>query len=375
MKASFLLVSLGALLSFNQAFAINHYKEFSDGQWAFDATAYYLRTNSNFANDGSKADFAQSNYFQVLDTQLGTRWGLSEQLNLYAYGNIGSAESKGVDATRSNSTFNRVIMGGELLIDVGGFQLVPEFDVNYNLEKVSNTQDVAINSDGSNAFTGRLNVQLDFSGFLVFGYAGFTYRDNGRSNLVPWGVNAEYAAEQFHVGGEIFGFQSITDDKDKGTTNEALRTAVLARVNGGSARYYSINPSVIDSNVYMKFAVNRKWNLWAGAGMTFAGSNYSNGFHFEGGVRYILGGEADESYYRRQEEIEKISTDRKVEKFREDTSDGVDQRMFRPTPTPPPPKPVVKARKATVSERQVRDQMDDVEMQIELKSNKKRRKK
>jgi hypothetical protein len=175
-------------------------------------------------------------------------------------------------------------------------------------------------------------------------------------------VNAEYSMQKMVLGGEIFGFQSVTDDKDAGQPNEVVRDAMRARTSAGTARFYSIDPNVIDSNFYLKFDVSPKWNIWGAAGMTLSGSNYSNGFHFEAGMKYAFGGTPSKPA--------PTTRDKKVEKFKEDTNDGVDQKMFRPTPTKPPPPP---AKKKVNSTQQLQNQMDDVEMEIELKTAKKKK--
>jgi hypothetical protein len=65
-------------------------------------------------------------------------------------------------------------------------------------------------------------------------------------------------------------------------------------------------------------------------------------------------------YYQRDEEL---SSSTKVRQFKEQTNDGVDQQIFKPRPT---------KRKARVKDKQLQQQLNDAEFQIELKSKKKR---
>ncbi len=370
MKTSYVIVILGVLLGFDQAYAINHYKEFQAGRWDLDAVASYMRSSANYASGGGNQALVGNNYFQLLDFLTGARWGITEEMNLYIYGNIASAESKGVNATRTNSGLSKVVGGGEILINMDGFHVVPEFQFVYNAQKVDMNSDDVLISEGANEITGKVNVQTEMDSFLLYGYLGFTYRDSGRSNLLPWGVTGEYAMQKVRLGLELSGFQSITSDKDKGELAEGQRTVYLGQVNAGSARFFSIDPSIVDLNFTVKFNTSPKLNMWIAAGHTLTGSNYSAGFHFEGGLRYTLGeGRQSKSKSNYSNENIPTRTTKKVNKFEEDTNDGVDQRMFKPTPTPAPqPQP---KKKPQVSGEKLQEKMDDVEMEIELKRNKK----
>ncbi len=59
-----------------------------------------------------------------------------------------------------------------------------------------------------------------------------------------------------------------------------------------------------------------------------------------------------------------ISSEKKVKKFREETNDGIDQNIFRPRPTKKP-----------VKNKKLQKQLDDTEFQVELKADKKKRRK
>ena len=193
-------------------------------------------------------------------------------------------------------------------------------------------------------------------------------------------MNAEWAFEGTTFGGEVFGFQAITDDKDKGAANEALRDALRSRVNGGSAKFYTTNPSVTDSNIYLKIGFSQDFLLWVAGGIPLLGNNYSNGPHAEAGLRWTFG---NPSYTRARKKVisipvgetSRLITEKKVETFREDTNDGVDQRIFKATPTAPERRaPVAKPAYAPPPE-EIKEKMDDVEMKIELRSSKKKKKK
>lgn len=374
------LVILGILFCFGQSFAINHYKHFEAGIWQAQSQVSYLKSKTNFNTSGKISDLPNSNYFQIIDITSGVKYGISDDFNAFGNFNVGIAESNSTDATRSNSTLNKILVGGEYLLGNSFPQFILEFYGLFDLEKVDNGQDNVMNSEAANELTGKLNLQFDFSSFYIFGYGGYSYRDKGRSNLFPWGLNAEWAFDGTTLGGEIFGFQSITDDKDKGAANEVVRDALRSRVNGGSAKYYTTNPSVIDSNLYLKIGFGRDFMIWIAGGIPLVGNNYSNGPHVESGLRWTFGSGSLKRNHKREvsipvSETSRLSTDKKVETFKEDTNDGVDQRIFKATPTTPPRQaPIAKPVYAPAPE-ELKEKMDDVEMKIELRSNKKKKKK
>lgn len=371
MKTSYVFVILGVLLGFDQAYAINHIKDFRDGRWDIDVQGSYLRSNQNYSSSGSVQDLTGSNYYQLIDVVSGARWGITDEMNLYAYGNFSTAESKDATATRTNSGFTKAILGGDILVNMEGFSIIPEVQVVVALTKVDQNSDTAINTEGVNELTAKLNMQSEMESLNLFGYVGFTYRDSGRSSLLPWSVSAEYSFQKLRGGVELFGFQSITSDRDKGDVGQGVRQTYVSIVNAGSSHFYVVDPSVIDLNLYGKFDVGKKMAMWVGAGHTLAGSNYSSGFHFEGGLRYTLGGAEKQSRSKSTVKTEpQTRTTKKVNQFQEDTNDGVDQTMFKPTPTPVPK--VQPKKKPETTAQPIQDKMDDVEMEIELKANKKK---
>lgn len=367
---------LSLLVTVEQAWSFNRYKLFDEGRTDLMANLDYMKSDANYKLSGDTQSLVGNNYYQLLDTSLGGRYVWNNYLATYAFVNIGSAESKGVDSTRTNSTLNKAWVGTEMMLDMGLIDLIPEVSILVPFEKVSTNQDVVLNNEGANEFTGKMNVQLDFKSFLMFGYLGFTYRDGGRSYLMPWGANAEYHFSKIGLGAEIFGFQSISGDQDKGATGEVNREILASRVNGGSKKFYSVEPSVVDFNLYVIMDINKSFSMGAGGGLTLAGANYASGYHAGAFLQYSFGGsnayKPKHKNYRRTR-YDSLSTDKQIEKFNEDTKDGVDQKLFQPQPSvAPKPRQTVPA--DTEKDQELKQQLMDTEMSIELKSRKKKRK-
>ena len=173
--SNLVLLILGTLFCFGQAFAINQYKHFALGRWDLQSQETYLKSKTNFNTSGNIADLPASNYYQIVDILSSGRYGLTDSMNIYGRFNVANAESYNSTATRTNSSLNKIMAGGEYLMWNDFPQVIPEFYVLGDLEKVSDTQDNVMNSDAANEYTGKVNLQFDFSSMYLFGYLGYCH--------------------------------------------------------------------------------------------------------------------------------------------------------------------------------------------------------
>ena len=276
----------GILLSSASALALDNYKEFKRDTWDFQVGTNYFSSEANYDSGGKNQSLASGAKYTLLDITFESRYIPRRDLSIFAMGNVGNSTSDNTVAKRSNSTFNELVAGVDFIAYSELFQLVPEFGVVIPLEKVDLHSDSSLNSEGVVQVWGRLIAQKDFGSFRGYGWAGVQYRGDGRSFLLPWGIGGQFRIPRVRLGAELFGSQSISDDKDKGTSSELTRTAYLNQVDAGSLKFYSINPSVIDTSVYATFLLSSKWSLQANGGTTVAGSNSAAGFHIGGFIRY-----------------------------------------------------------------------------------------
>lgn len=367
-------IVLGLFLLSPGAGAFDNYKEFKRDRWDFELGTNFFRSEANYSTGGSgSSSLSSGNYYQLLDVNLSTRYMPTRDWSVFAMGTISSAESKDSVATRTNSSLSQLIGGFDFVMYDGWFQLVPELAGLIPLQKVDTGADSVLNSEGVYEMWARITAQKDFGSWRGYGWIGFNYRGEERSYLMPWGFGAQIKGRSVRLGGEIFGFQSISDDKD--TSNKTIRNAYLNTVDAGSYKFYSVNPSVVDSLAYFTWMINSKWSLQANGGLTLTGENSAAGFHVGGFVRYSFDmseGYVEKPYiapapspvptgrsnmYRRDDQ--ELSSSTKVRQFKEQTNDGVDQQIFKPRPT---------KRKPRVKDKQLQDQLNDTEFQIELKS-------
>lgn len=368
-----LFIFVGLLFISMPAMALDSYKQFKRDHWDFELASQFFYSEANYGAFGTGThSLPDGNHYQLLDITFESRYVPQPTWSMFVLGNIGNAESDDIVAKRTNSSFNQAAAGIDFLIYTGSFELVPEFLLVMPFERVDSSSDTVLNSEGVIELHSRLIAQKDFGSWRGYGWLGFNYRGEGRSYLVPYGVGALLKFSRVQWGAEILGFQSVSSDSTSG--NAALRTGYINGVNAGSKKFYSVEPSLVDTQLYMNWLVSRKWMVQINGGATLAGENSAAGFHVGGFFRYSF--DMTEGFTQPEDEMPSsrsniyndsdLSSEKKVKSFREDTNDGVDQQIFKPQPVAP-------IAPVTPEVRQV-EQLDNTDFQIELKSKKRKKK-
>lgn len=344
--------------------AFDDYQHFRRGTYDFGFETRYEKTTANYLSSGNTyraLPYDQS--LELFNYNLKVKYDLSRRSSWYSSLGIASATSMGIDARRTNSGVSDATIGYIFMPYNDTFDLITDFSVLAPFNKISENTDSALNNEGVVQATALLRVQKDFSWLAGYSYIGGTYRQT-RSALLPWGVGAEVQTPEWTFGGKVFGFQSITDDAD--TATKTQRLIVNDRVNGGSLKFYSVNPSWIDSDAYVKFTTAGGLSFAGDVGTTISGSSYAAGMHFGIGVYYAW--DSEPRYYLKTSTTEDgIGSERKVRKFQEEVNDGVDQTIFERRRATPPP--------AATEENVVKPAPVDSgkDMQIKLRKTKRRR--
>lgn len=364
----------GAFLLTWKALALDNYKEFKREHLDVELGTQYFYSDANYTSTGSSQKLTGENYYHLLDLKMEARYVPRRDWSLFAWGNVGNSESKDALVTRANSELSEMAAGFDFMMYSGWFQLVPEVMVVVPLEKVEPTSDTVLNSEGVVQVQSRLIAQKDFGVTHLYGWLGFNYRSEGRSFLMPWGVGAQFRYSRFHWGAEVFGSESVTEDSGE---NSALRAAYINAANAGSFKFYSADPSIVDSQLYAGWMFTRSLKVSLQGGMTLGGLNAASGFHFGGVIRYsfdLSGGavgapdlapiSSDVPVYRsNMYEESDVSSERKVRRFREALEDGIDQNLFK----------APSKKKPRIDEEELQRQLDETEFEVELKSKRKRK--
>ncbi len=401
MKKNKSLICLFVLMSSMNLHAAKPYQVFKEGQFDLDIETQYYKSTANFDADGKKTDLATGNYYQTIDFSSAVRWGFSDDLGFKAGFNVGNAESSNFVATRTNSLFNRIDIGADyLLLDTSTFQMFAELMYSHSLEKVSQTTDQVLTSNGASEIKPTLYTRMDFDDFYPFVYVGANVRGEELSTLLTYGGGGEFRFESFGLGAAINGFTSVKDDK---YTNQALiRDNVTTNTNGGSKKYFSINPSLLSSEFFVNFALVDDAFIKLYAIYDVGGSNMSQGIG--GGAQVTIlfdglfggsgsgssgsgGSTNDDSLKSKPRSVEKSSKPKSTSpgQFQEDTQDGVNQDYFKPV-RPSQDSYVQPLEESTPSateleqqdrqeQQELKKQMKELDYTIKLKKIKKKKKK
>lgn len=363
--------------------AAEGFRGFKDGTWEVGAAGSFFYSEGNYNNSGSQNSLAGGDAYSLLGLEFDARgsfggWALKGGFD------VGNAESKGTTATRTNSTVTGAGAGFEWVTDFGAMDLIPEIGVWFPFEKVDGDQDSVMNTEGVMLTNFFLTAQTPFESFNLLTGIGYTLRDGGRSNLLPWKVYAEFLGEGLSYGAGLKGYQSVQDDKDTGSsTEEARRQVAVNRVNAGSCRFYCLNPSIIELGGFVNVDVSRRFTLNLFGDFTVTGANAAAGWTLGAGLTMNFSSVAARK--KAPNLRDRLSIDPSSDDFMEDTDDGIDQKLFTPPKPPPPPRPSKPAAPAPdpfekdheridhERNEALKQQLNEAEMTIELRSNKKRR--
>lgn len=369
-----IIIFFGVFYAPRFAEAWDNYKEFKRDHLEMELSSQLFRSEANYLTSGtSTTNLASGNYYQLLDMKLSGRYIPRSNWSIFASGTVGSAESKNAAITRGNSAMSESQLGVDFILFSKFFKLIPEIVLVVPFEKVDPATDTVLNTEGVMELRSRVSIQKDLGSFRAYGWLGFNYRDEGRSYLMPWGAGAQLKWSRILFGGEIFGYESITDDTDK---NAFARSTYTTVANAGSLKFYSYNPSLIDSQVYFAWLVSPQFSIQANGGTTLMGSNMAAGYHVGVQLKYAF--DLAEIYIDEPtgEPLPKNNTRSRskdldgdvVESFREATEDGINQDLFKDQNDQ-----VIEAKPKVVDE-DLQRQLDEAEFDVDLKNKKKRNK-
>ncbi|MBX3018228.1 MAG: hypothetical protein KF767_10090 [Bdellovibrionaceae bacterium] len=343
--------------------------------------ASYAKTEGNFEKSGNTFTKLNSgSSFATTDFDFGARAEIAPRFHLYGSGRLTSAESTntvfGTPQTKTNTGFAYGQVGTDFVLVAGRILVIPDFSFTFPIESTERKPDAKVAlSEGVIEANGRIVLRVERRSYRFGGFAGVTYRDGGRSTLLPYGALFEFSFGQngrWNIGVDARGYQSLNYDKD--TDREtAIDATYFCPVNGCAKRYAAFNPSSMESNLWLRVNATPEFSFHFGGGMDWSGSNVARDAIFQGGMIYRW----DYSGLRRKSSpytpnYENPST------FEENVRDGVDQRPFQnqapksvtpqtqimapeesPAPTRRAPR---RPREKTIN---IQDELNKTEMQME----------
>ncbi len=338
MKKTKIIVSLLLPTLFNSlGFTEEIFHSYRQGRADFGISVDYFKTTANFSTDGSKSDLLSGTYLQKIDTIIGARYVLYDDWALFSSVKIGSSESQDALATRRNSSVSQISIGSDYqLFNTGFWSSNVELSYTHAVEKVELATDNVLNNDGAHEVRGMLTSSVDFNGLLPFGQIGFAFRTEGLSTLVLYSGGLELRLNPIILGALIRGFGTLKEDEN--STRPYVRDVITGRVDAGSRKYDSINPTLLDSELYLKYNFDRDLSIKGFGGYTLSGTNTAVGYQVGILMNWGFGSDSNRrtSTPVKRNSVRKpipksaLSLDPTDKGFKEDINDGVNQDYFKP---------------------------------------------
>jgi hypothetical protein len=366
----------------------DEFRTFRSGEFDLAGTFQYTHITGNYDNSSRFSGLPSGDSFSLVNGTLGGRWVFFPRVGTFVTTEWAAAQSKDLLKTRKNSSLTSATAGVDFLwLSHKTWALWPEFTLKYPFRRIDLSADDALNNEGAMEATARLVGRLRWESFDTFAYLGYRYRDEGRSGVMPFGAGAEVPVNNVNLGAELSGYQTVVNDSG---TNNGLDRAFVAYRDGGSLYFDSVNPAALNANAWLRWKPNA-YQFKFGGGTTLTGANYSGGWW----AFVMLETQWQLSFSKSTPAPPAASQTYRNDHFEDELDDGVNQNLFVPPPPPAPPAekarpaplleesaaPVVRPKQPTARERrqmrqeheqQLQNDLDQTEMQIELKSKRDR---
>lgn len=385
-KLVFVFLCIIALTEFTQAGPLG-YKE---GRWVFKAKESYFSSNENWDKDGNSSTLPNGQSLTVLSSSLSVTHDITDSISAFAILDAVYGKSVGFDFERTRFFPTDLKLGSDILVYSGFVDLVPELIVNIPIDTIAEDTDEVVLSEGVFDIRAGTYISQHFNFLSGYAYIGYAYRAEGRSSLIPYEVQLVKAFGDFQLNAGLWGHQSLQDDEF--TDLPQRRRALTSRVNGGSLRFYSVNPSVMELGVSGGLPVSDSFFARVGFSRTLLGSETAIGNTFWASLSYSFGGSNKRIRSFQEREKQKIRELKQQEKqqnfvpesYEETTAfeEAVKTIQKEPTPTPkaqpapaaPAIKPTQPNTKKTVTKKTSRPKDPPMDVKLRKKSTKKKNK-
>ena len=314
MKYGLLLtIILCTLPSLVSALPLTEKRFFVDQMKARFSVDYYA-TDANFDSSGNNSYvLPDSNSFENISGDLFVRWVPHPQWGIWGKivgGQTNSYNNSNGSTTRINRGIESITLGGDLFLLKKPFRLVGDLSFTHSLQKVSLNiaeQDETLLGEGATEVTGQLLAHHPIGRYWrIYESLGFKYRNEQRASLATWLIGAQWRMKYLHLSLDLYGsFPLIQDSSFDGN-----RKLITDKVNAGSFKFFSEDPSVALYSINGSFFFNKRFALRSSFYQEIIGSNHSKGFGVMTSIEYLY-------QIRKTRKIKKKSTvDKAFEKLK-----------------------------------------------------------
>ena len=300
----------------------------SPGRFHLSPNVYFFKTTANYdSSGGSFDDLPNGGSYQNISGNLNLAYDMNSHWRVLGGFRLANATSNDGTFDRTATEFNEITLG---------FMVTPYYSVGTRvylelvgtavLNAFEDTTDEVLTGEGApNVIVGSKVTQM-LSLLEFFGSLHLQYYSDGRSARIPWRLGAIAHFGTFKVIGSLFGYQSVIDDESTDTPTD--RTNVTNRVNGGSQRYYAVNPSLLDTQAGVAWQPFPDLQVELGLTKTINGESTAEGLGAYLGVAMYWGGDDGDTGRSRKRRRKILRHKPKPEERFETKQELYDEELF-----------------------------------------------
>jgi hypothetical protein len=240
----------------------------------------YFASDSNY---GSGAQIPDGGEFTNALTAAQVFYDLTSDFRAYGGATYGWTKADDGYESRTHAGFSELSLGSQYWFRLPRLYLVPQGDFVMPAFRVDEYSEDALIGDGAMRIRGGGWAILRLGPVHPFSYLGFEYQDEGRARLLHYNAGLQFKPKNYWLQAEFHGYQTVIDDSDSDLRQD--RDLYLHQVDGGSYRFYALNPSVSEAAVSGGFNIG-PIGAKAGLTMTVAGNNSAAGWTAFVGVSF-----------------------------------------------------------------------------------------
>lgn len=261
------------------------------GQYELGVEASYFSTDTNYDSGGTSRTLFNGSGLTNVRGDLRVEYDFSRVWRAFAGVSYAQTHTDSLDplgttrnVKRDNAGMNDATVGGLAWFTFDQVAVVPQVQLTYPFWHVSETSDSPLVGEGAMSLQAGGWAIWHLGMFYPYGFAAFEYRDSGRASLFPYAVGVNVRPNIWWAQAEYRGFMTIANDSD--VENRGVRDVYLTQVNGGSYRFYAVNPNAAEIALETGLRFRNGIGLKIGYATMVSGANYAKGDTFYGGISY-----------------------------------------------------------------------------------------
>lgn len=267
-------------------------REYKKDFWDIEFRPQNFVATGNYNRDGTGTNnLPANNSYTLTNLDFGFRWTPSLNWGIYTQMNASSSTSFDGKVTRNNSGLNNAKIGFDYLFYSGNrVEWIMDFFSLFPFKRIETTDDTSANQEGVIEVGGRIIWRMSFKYFVPFASIGLTYRDDGRSTLMPVSLGSELVFGSNSLGVALTGFNSVLHYDEK-TSNRYQRESFNTQKNGGAYKFYAVNPNYLETQVWYRYNGDGMFGFQLGYGLGVLGQDYAAGWNVFAAVNLRFGGD------------------------------------------------------------------------------------